>query len=64
MLCDKLVQTVIDLLLSEDVLEHVRKTSTANEMFKCICIKFQRLTLLNRLLARRKFYSVQIIVNE
>ena len=55
---DRKAQAVIGLALSDEHLEHVAQASTAKEMWKAITNVFERHTLLNKLAARRKFYTV------
>lgn len=57
---DKLAQAIIGLTLSDDMLEHVREAGTAQEMLKNIKNVFHRHTLLNKLRARREFYTVEM----
>ena len=55
---DRKAQAIIGLSLSDEHLEHVRETATAKEMWESILNVFERHTLLNKLSARRKFYTV------
>ena len=55
---DRKARAIIGLSLSDEHLEHVRDASTAKEMWKAITDVFERHTLLNKLSARRKFYTV------
>ncbi len=55
---DRKARAIIGLSLSDEHLEHVRDVSTAKEMWKAITDVFERHTLLNKLSARRKFYTV------
>ena len=55
---DARARAIIGLSLSDEHLEHVRDVKTAKEMWKCILNVFQRRTLLNKLAARRNFYTV------
>ena len=57
---DAKARAVIGLTLSDDHLEHVRDTESAAEMWKAICDVFQRKTLLNRINARRSFYTAKM----
>ena len=57
-------QAIIGLTLSDDLLENVREVQTTKEMWKKICDVFQRHTLLNKLAARRKFYTAAMGDNE
>ncbi len=54
---DKKAQAIIGLTLSDDLLENVREVKTAKEMWQAIKNVFERHTLLNKLAARRKFYT-------
>ncbi len=54
---DKKAQAIIGLTLSDDLLENVREVKTAKEMWHTIKNVFERHTLLNKLAARRKFYT-------
>ena len=55
---DRKAQAVIGLSLSNEHLEHVSDVSSAKEMWHTILDVFERHTLLNKLAARRKFYTV------
>ena len=55
---DRKARAIIGLSLSDEHLEHVRDVKTAKEMWKAITDVFERHTLLNKLSARRKFYTV------
>ena len=55
---DRKARAVIGLSLCDMHLEHVRDVSTAKEMWKSITDVFERHTLLNKLSARRKFYTI------
>lgn len=57
---DKLARAIIVLSLSDDMLEHVREISSSKEMWDSILNVFQRHTLLNKLRARRGFYTVEM----
>ena len=57
---DARAKAVIGLSLSDEHLEHVRDVKTAKEMWKCILNVFQRHTLLNKLAARRNFYTASM----
>ena len=57
---DARAKAIIGLSLSEEHLEHVREVRTAREMWNFILNVFQRHTLLNKLAARRNFYTVVI----
>jgi len=54
---DKLTQAIIGLNLSDQILESVRHVNTAASMWMTIKNIFERHTLLNKLSARRKFYT-------
>lgn len=55
---DRKARAVIGLSLSDEHLEHVRDVKTAREMWQALLSVFERHTLLNKLSARRKFYTV------
>ena len=55
---DRKACAVIGLSLSDEHLEHVRDVKTAKEMWTAVLNVFERHTLLNKLSARRKFYTV------
>ncbi len=54
---DKTARMIVGLTLSDEMLEDVSHTSTALEMWEEICNVHQRHTLLNKLAARRDFYT-------
>jgi len=54
---DRKAQAIIGLTLSDELLENVRECHTAKEMWTAIMNVFERHTLLNKLAARRKFYT-------
>lgn len=54
---DKKAQAIIGLSLSNDLLENVREVKTTKQMWETIKNVFERHTLLNKLSARRKFYT-------
>ncbi len=54
---DAKAQAVLGLTLSDQLLENVREVNSANEMWTAIREVLDRLTLLNKLSARRKFYK-------
>ena len=54
---DLKAQAIIGLTLSDELLENVREVSSAKEMWAAIKNVFERHTLLNKLSARRKFYT-------
>ena len=55
---DNRAKALIGLSLSDEHLEHVRDAKTAKDMWQAILNVFERHTLLNRLAARRQFYTV------
>ena len=57
---DRKARAIIGLSLSDEHLEHVRDVETAKEMWAAIVNVFERHTLLNKLSARRKFYTVSM----
>lgn len=61
---DAKARAIIGLSLSDEHLEHVRDVTTASEMWSSIKNLFQRRTLLNRLNARRRFYSLKMMDSE
>eukprot|EP00171_Calliarthron_tuberculosum_P016921 IDg16921t1 len=54
---DKTAKYTIGLTLSDEMLKNVSHTTTALEMWEEICNVHQRHTLLNKLSARRDFYT-------
>lgn len=54
---DRKARAVIGLLLSDEHLKHVHGLQTAKEMWQALLNVFERHTLLNKLSARRKFYT-------
>lgn len=54
---DKTARMTIGLTLSDEMLKNVSLTTTALEMWQEICNVHQRHTLLNKLSARREFYT-------
>ncbi len=54
---DAKAQAIIGLSLSDEMLENVREATSAKDMWNTICNVFERHTLLNKLAARRKFYT-------
>ena len=54
---DRKAQAIIALTLSDDILENVRDVTNTKDMWKKICDIFERHTLLNKLSARKKFYT-------
>eukprot|EP00171_Calliarthron_tuberculosum_P023184 IDg23184t1 len=61
---DKRAMACIGLSLSDALLENVREASTAKEMWTLITNVFERHTLLNKLSARRKFYTATMLDGE
>jgi gag-polypeptide of LTR copia-type len=61
---DAKAKAVIGLTLSDEHLEHVRDAQTAAKMRKCLMNVFQRCSLLNKLAARRRFYTVRMEEDE
>ena len=61
---DRKAQAIIGLSLSDEHLEHVTEGSTAKEMWQTIMDVFQRHTLLNKLAARRNFYTATMKAGE
>ena len=57
---DAKARAVIGLTLSDDHLDHVRGAETALEMWNSVLNIFQGRTLLNKIKARRKFYSAKM----
>ena len=54
---DKKARALIGLSLSDAHLEQVAHATTAREMWKSICDIYEKHTLLNKLAARRRFYT-------
>ena len=61
---DKKARAIIGLTLSNEMLENVREAKTAKDMWNTIKNVFERHTLLNKLSARRKFYTAEKQENE
>ncbi|CDF77556.1 Retrovirus-related Gag-Pol polyprotein [Chondrus crispus] len=61
---DAKAKAVIGLTLSDDYLQHVRGCSSAKETWEAILNVFERHTLLNKLSARRDFYTVSMLPSE
>lgn len=61
---DAKARAIIGLTLSDTHLEQVQHASTAKQMWKLICDIFEKHTLLNKLAARRKFYTAKMNENE
>ena len=57
-------QVVIGLSLSNGLLENVRDVSTTKEMWNAIKNVFERHTLLNKLSARKRFYTATMSSDE
>lgn len=53
-------QATIGLTLSDEMLANTREVETTKQMWKKICDIFERHTLLNKLAARRKFYTATL----
>lgn len=61
---DRKACAIIGLTLSDRLLENVQNVKSANEMWTSIKDIFERHTLLNKLSARRKFYTASLQENE
>ena len=61
---DRKAKALIGLSLSDEHLEHVRDAESAREMWESILNVFERHTLLNKLAARREFYTVKMFQGE
>ena len=61
---DAKAKAVIGLTLSDDYLQHVRGCGSAKETWDAILNVFERHTLLNKLAARRDFYTVSMLPDE
>ncbi|CDF40427.1 unnamed protein product [Chondrus crispus] len=61
---DSKAKALIGLSLSDEHLEHVCDVDTAHEMWEAIVNVFERHTLLNKLAARREFYTVKMLSGE
>ena len=61
---DKKAQSIIGPSLSNDFLENVREVETTKEMWTAIRNVFERHTLLNKLSARKKFYTATMNTDE
>ena len=61
---DKKTQAIIGLHLSDKYLEQVSHAETAKEMWNMICDIFEKHTLLNKLAARRRFYTATMTEGE
>lgn len=56
---DEKAQAIIGLSLSDELLENVREIESAKEMWTAIQDIFEKHTLVNKLSARRKFYTAE-----
>ena len=54
---DRKAKAIIRLALSDAHVEHTRDIETAKEVWASICIFFERHSLLNKLAARRNYYT-------
>eukprot|EP00171_Calliarthron_tuberculosum_P002750 IDg2750t1 len=61
---DKTARMTIGLTLSNEMLKNVNHTTTALQMWQEICNVYQRHTLLNKLSARRDFYTATMLDGE
>ena len=61
---DNKAKAIIGLSLSDEHLEHVWDCETAKQMWEAILNVFERHALLNKLAARRRFYTVTMQNNE
>ena len=61
---DLKAKALIGLTLSDSYLEQVQHASTSKEMWRLICDIFEKHTLLNKLAARRRFYTAKMHDNE
>ncbi|CDF34864.1 unnamed protein product [Chondrus crispus] len=61
---DSKAKALIGLSLSDEHLEYVRDVDTAHDMWEAIVNVFERHTLLNKLAARREFYTVKMFSGE
>ena len=61
---DKKTQAIIGLNLSDKYLEQVSHAETAKEMWTILCDVFEKHTLLNKLAARRRFYTATMTEGE
>ena len=61
---DAKARAIIGLTVSDEHLDHVRDTDSAADMWNAICDVFQRKTLLNRINARRSFYTAKMREDE
>ena len=61
---DLKAKALIGLTLFDSYLEQVQHASTPKEMWRLICDIFEKHTLLNKLAARRRFYTAKMHDNE
>ena len=61
---DRKAKAIIRLALSDAHIEHTRDIETAKEVWASICNLFERHTLLNKLAARRNFYTATMHQSE
>ena len=61
---DRKAMAIIGLSLSDAHLEHVQTAESAKDMWQSVIEIFERHTLLNKLAARRKFYTATMMANE
>ena len=61
---DAKTRAIIGLSISDDHLQLIGDCDSAAEQWKSILDLYQRKTLLNKVLIRRKFYSVKMATNE
>ena len=61
---DVKAKAIIGLTLSDSHLEQVQHATTAKQMWTLICDIFEKHTLLNKLAARRRFYTAKMKDNE
>ena len=57
-------RAIIGLTLSDEHLEQVQNSLTAKEMWKLICDLYEKHNLLNKIAARRRFYTSSMQENE
>ncbi len=61
---DRKAAALIGLSLSDEHPEHFQEVHSAKDMWQCILNIFERHTMLNKLAARRKFYTVTMLADE
>ena len=61
---DKKARALIGMSISDDHLEQVQHAESAKEMFGLICDMYEKHTLLNKLAARRRFYTATMKESE